>query len=379
MSDAWGAPGAPGQPEPTVGDPASGQPPAPRNGVLELASHPAALFRLGLFPTLGAVVAIGLMTALGGLNTILLSVVIALFAALGLQPLIDWFVRRGLPRWAAAGLVAAAFIALAALAIAAMVPVVVNQSTAMITEVPAAFEALRRNRQIAELDARYGVLASISDALASGAWVTQLFGGVLGAGLAAANLMVSLVLTVVLTLYFLWSAPQVKDAIYALAPASKRPRVRYLATEIFQRIGDYLLAMLAVMTLWGVLTFIVLTIVGLGQYALALALLVAGLAAIPAVGTTVGALICALLALSVSPSAALITLIALLGYQQVDAYLVQPRLFARSLKVPPVLVILGAACGLALFGLPGALLAIPTVASLLLLHREIIVPKLDAS
>ena len=166
---------------------------------------------------------------------------------------------------------------------------------------------------------------------------------------------------------------------YELAPGSKRPRVRYLASEIFKRIGDYLLSMLLVISLWGVLTFTVLTVMGLGKFAVALALLTMALTAIPAVGSFVAIALCGLIALSASPTAALVVAGVMLVYQQLDAYLVQPRLFARSLQVPPALVIMGVACGMALMGVLGALLAIPTVASLLLLYREVVVPKLDAS
>lgn len=197
-------------------------------------------------------------------------------------------------------------------------------------------------------------------------------------GLAAANLAASAGLTTVLVLFFTFSAPSIKDAIYELAPASKRPRVRYLAGEIFRRIGDYLLSMLLVVSLWGVGSFIALTVAGLGRYALGLALITMVLTAIPAVGSFAAMVVCALVALSASPGAALVTLVYFLVYQQVDAYLVQPRLFARSLQVPPALVILGVACGMALLGVLGALLAIPFTASLLLLHREVLVPRLDA-
>lgn len=372
MSDTAGVPGTPGQPEPTAADTGG-------SAWERLTRDPGALFRLGLFPGLGVLVAIGIVTALTGLNTILVALVVSLFMALGLQPVIDWLMRRRLPRWAAAGIVAVGVLGLLALGVAALVPLVTEQVAAFIDEAPGYLEALRTNATVARLDEQFGILDRARGALESGSWVTQVFGGVLGAGAAAANLALAIVLTTVLTLYFTWSAPSIKDAIYELAPASKRPRVRYLANEIFQRIGDYLLAMLVVVGIWGVLTFVVLWVFGLGQYALALALVVMALVVIPAVGSTIGALLCALVALSVSPFAAIGVLVSMLAYQQVDAYVVQPRLFARSLDVPPALVILGAACGLTLFGLVGALLAIPTVASLLLLHREVIVPKLDAS
>lgn len=336
-------------------------------------------FRLGFFVAIGVLAALALATVLGSLQGILVVLVVALFAALGLQPAIEGLMGRGLPRGAAAAIVVAGLLALVGLGLWAIVPLVAEQVTTLVTNAPTYLEQLRSNEQVAAFDARFKVIDRIGAMLASGTWVTDFFGGFLGLGAAAANLAASTGLTTVLVLFFTWSAPSIKEAIYEMAPASQRPKVRYLAGQIFQRIGDYLGAMLIVVTLWGVGSFIALNLTGLGRYSLALALLTAGLAAIPAVGALIAMVLCVLVALTVSPGAALGLLAYYVVYLQIDAYLVQPRLFASSLKVPPALVILGAACGLALFGVVGALLAIPTVASLLLLYRELVVPRLDAA
>lgn len=340
---------------------------------------PAQAFKLGFFAALGVLAAMLLAAVLGSLQGILVVLVVALFAALGLQPAIEWLIRRRVPRAAASALVIVAVLGAIGLGLWAIVPLVAEQVATLVTNAPGFLERLRSNPQAAALDERFHVIEKATAMLASGTWVTDFFGGFIGFGAAAANLMASTGLTAVLVLFFTWSAPAIKEAIYEMAPASKRPRVRYLAGQVFQRIGDYLGAMLIVVTLWGVGSFIALNVAGLGRYSLALALLTAGLAAIPAVGALSAMVICVLVALTVSPEAALGLLAYYVVYLQIDAYLVQPRLFARSLKVPPALVILGAACGMALFGVVGALLAIPTVASLLLLYREVVVPHLDES
>jgi len=340
---------------------------------------PARVFRLGFFLALGVLAASWLAQVIGHLGGIIIVVVVALFVALGVQPVIEWLIRRGLPRPAAAALVTLALAGVVVLAGWALVPLVVDQGTRFVENAPAYLQSLRSFGPFAQLDAQFGIVAKATEQLSSGAWLGALFGGAAGLGLAAANLLTSVALTSVLMLFFVFSAPAIKDAIYEMAPASLRPRARYLANEIFQRMGDYLLSMLLVVSLWGVGSFIALTVAGLGQYALALALVVMLLTAIPAIGSFIAMALCTLVALSASPAAALGVLAYFLVYQQIDAYVVQPRLFARSLKVPPALAILGVACGMALLGALGALLAIPTVASLLLLYRELVVPRLDAS
>ena len=153
--------------------------------------------------------------------------------------------------------------------------------------------------------------------------------------------------------------------------------MRYLANEMFGRIGGYMAALFTVVMLAATTAFLFLTIVGLGEYALALSVVVALFAFIPLVGPTVSTILVSLVAFSQSVPAGIATVAFFLVYQQLDAYLVQPRIFSRSVNVPGALVVLAAISGGFLFGIVGALLAIPTMASLLLLYREVLVPHLD--
>ena len=125
------------------------------------------------------------------------------------------------------------------------------------------------------------------------------------------------------------------------------------------------------------MAFLFLSVVGLGQYALALAVVVALCAIIPLIGSTLSMIIVSIVAFTFSATQGLITLAFLLTYQQIDNYFIQPRVFQRSVSVPGPLVILAAVCGGLLYGLLGALLAIPSMAALMLLYREVLIPALD--
>lgn len=336
-------------------------------------------FQWGFFAVAGGLVTWGLVGIMGNLRDILVVVVLALFLSLGLNPLVEWLTRRGLKRGFAVPIVALAVVGLVVLGVGAVIPVVVEQGVRLAQNLPGLLNALNTNPQVAAIDAQFNIIGRLSEFLASGSWVNALFGGLVGAGMALASTGFSIVMTVIFTLYFLGSIPEIKSMIYQMAPASKRPRVRYLADEMFMRIGNYLTGMFVVVTLWAIGSFIVMMAAGLSQYALALCILVGLFAFIPMVGWMFAAVIVGAIALSVSPTAAIICLAYFFIYSQMDAYLVQPRLFSTSLNVPPVLIVLGAVAGGTLLGLVGALLAIPTVASLLLLYREVLVPKLDAS
>lgn len=329
-------------------------------------------FQIGFLLTLGGLLAFGVLAAIATLQSIVLMGLLSLFLALGLNPAVEWFTRRGAPRGVAVGVVALILVVVLALGAWAVLPLLVEQVNGLVSSMPGYLQGMRENPVIAEWDKQYDLINRAIGVLSSGV------GGILGAGVVIANVLFSVLITLVLTLWFLAFLPGIKTTIYQLAPASRRPRVKYLAGEIFRRIGGYMSGLFVVVALASTSAFIFLNIIGLGQYSVALAVVVAGFAFIPLVGPTISMLIVALIALSIKDlTAAVITIIFFLIYQQVDAYLIQPRIFQRSVNVPGPLIVLAALSGGLLFGIPGALIAIPTVASLLLIYQEVLIPALD--
>lgn len=334
-------------------------------------------FQIGFFLTFGALAAYGLVMAVVSLRTIVVLVLLSLALALGLNPAVAWLHEHGLRRGLAVFLVALAVIVVLVLAGWALVPVATEQVDVLLTQAPGYLQNLRQNPQIAAFDAQFGVINRAVQYFTSGELITGVFGGLLGAGQALANIIFNLIITTVLTLYFLVALPTIKEVIYQLAPASRRPRVKYLANEVFKRVGGYVSGLATVAVLWTTVAFIFLNIVGIGQYAIALAVVVGMLALVPVVGTTISTIIVSIVAFAFSPTTGLITLIFFLTYQQVDAYFIAPRIFARSVQIPAVLVMIAAISGGLLLGIIGAILAIPVTAALMLLYREVLIPALD--
>ena len=334
-------------------------------------------FQIGFLLTLGGLVAFGLLGIVVALQSVLILVVLSLFLALGLNPLVEKLHRSGAPRGLAVSIVALALVVLMILGAWAVLPLLTDQANILLQNAPGYLQGLRENPQVAEFDGQYDVINRVSQMLTSGAWVEWMFGGIMGAGAAIANVVFSLVVTLVLTLWFLASLPSIKETIYQLAPASRRPRVKYLAGEMFRRIGGYMSGLFTIVLLATGSAFVFLNAVGLGSLSLALAVVVAVFAFIPLVGPTISMLTVSLVAFSNNTTTGIITLVFFLLYQQVDAYLLQPRIFSKSVNVPGPLIVLAAISGGILFGIAGALLAIPTVASLLLIYREVLVPALD--
>jgi predicted PurR-regulated permease PerM len=121
-----------------------------------------------------------------------------------------------------------------------------------------------------------------------------------------------------------------------------------------------------------------LFIVGLGEYAVALALVVALLDVIPMIGATLGAVIVCAIAFATDLKTGVAAVIFYIAYQQIENYVIYPRVMARSVEIPGALTVIAALVGAALLGVVGALLAIPTAAAMLLIVREVWVRRQDA-
>lgn len=335
--------------------------------------------RIGFTATIGALVAYGLAQAVIQARSVLVLLVVAMFIALGLSPLVDFLTRRRVKRGLAVLIVFLAVIVVIGLAGFAIVPVFSAQITTLVQNGPDILQDLLRNPQVRGLNDRYQVVTRAQEFLGSGSLVQRAFGGVLGAGRVVLGAVFSSVTLLILTLYFLASLPTIKNAIYKLAPVSRRERVRALDDQIFRQITAYISGTFVVALIAGVLSFIFLQIIGLGEYALALAVLVAVLDIIPMIGATLAAVIVTIVAFVHSPGAGIAALIFYLIYQQFENYVVQPRVFKKAVDIPGAVVVIAALVGAALLGIVGALLAVPVAAALLLILREVIQPRLDAS
>ena len=233
------------------------------------------------------------------------------------------------------------------------------------------------------LDEQFGILDQLRE-LASADVAQQVFGGLLGVGRAIVSALFSAITVLVLTLYFLGSLPAIKDAAYRLVPATRRTRVRHLGDQIVSTVGGFVAGQTSVAAIAGVTTYVFLFVLSkvieaplLGQYSLALALVVALFDLVPLVGAIIGAVVVSVVALADSVPAALICGAFYLVYQQVENYIVAPRIMRRSVNLDPMITIISALIGGTLLGVVGALVAIPMGAAAVIIYREVVVPRQD--
>ena len=335
-------------------------------------------FYLGFFGALGALLAYFLGSALLSVSSYLVLIVVAMFLAAGLNPSVEFFVRHGLRRGWAVLVTIVGVLGTLALFVVAIVPVISDQIGAITRSAPVWFDQLQENRTVQELNDKYDLLDKARDYVANGDFATGVFGGVLGVGLAVLSALANAFIIVVLTLYFLSSLHATKEALYRLAPASRRERVSKLGDQVIRGVGGYVSGAFVVALCAGVSSLIFLFIVGLGEYAVALAFVVALLDVIPMIGATLGAVVVTAIGFATDPTVGIACLIFYIAYQQVENYLIYPRVMSRAVDIPGSLTVIAALIGAGLLGVVGALLAIPTAAALLLLTKEIFIRRQDA-
>lgn len=332
----------------------------------------------------GFLLATGALLAwwLGGLilqaGSVIVLIIVALFIAFGLSPVVEWLRHRGVRRKYAVLLVALGFLAALALFVLAIAPVVADQVAALTKNAPDWLDMLLNNKQIQRWDEKYDIVSKAKDYVTTGKITQGLFGGVLGVSLAILSALGNAFVVIVLTLYFLATLDTVKHGLYHLAPASRRARVEHLGDRILDGIGGYVSGAFLIAMCAGLSSLVFLFIVGLGEYAVALSVVVALLDVIPMIGATLGAVVVSAIGLATDVQIGIACIIFYLVYQQVENYVIYPRVMSKSVDIPGSVTVIAALVGASLLGVVGALLAIPTAAAILLLVREVFIRRQDA-
>jgi len=339
-------------------------------------------FVLGFSLTLGGLAAFVLGVALSNLSTVIIYVVFALFAALGLDPLVRLLERRKVPRPWGIVTVYTAFALVLVGVLWLIIPTVVKQIAQFVNDIPGMITDFQKTDFYAWLQSNLGDVAAtaldqVKTFLSDPSNIATIGGGVIQVGLTIGTTISGIIIILVLSLYFLASLPVMKEAFTRLAPARNRPTVASMTDQITGSIGGYLGGMVILAFCNSVLAFFLFLFLGL-PFPLLMAVTAFTVTLIPLVGSVLFWIIGTLVALFSSPVSALIFAIIYLVYMQLEAYVLTPRVMSRTISVPGALVVIGALVGGTLLGLLGALVAIPVTASILLIIKQLVVPKQDA-
>jgi predicted PurR-regulated permease PerM len=344
-------------------------------------------FRLGLLAGLGVLVAIVIGTAIGSLATVLTYIGAAVFIALGLDPLITWLEKHGFKRWVAILVTLVAVVGLFVGLVFAIVPVVAEQVKNLVNQVTTVIipgiadgsllKGIQKNLPWLDVDT---IAKQVQDYFADPETLKGITGGVLQVGASIASGVFGTIIVIILMIYFVASLGSLKRGIYQFVPATKRPRFIEISEQIAYSVGRYVGGQVGLASINGVLSFIFLTFVFQVQYSALYAFIAFLGSLIPLVGTLTASVIITLSVLLFEGGnnfgwPVLFVAIYYLIYMQVEAYVLNPRIMARAVKVPGVVVVIAALVGGTLLGILGALIAIPAAAAVQLIIREVVVPR----
>jgi predicted PurR-regulated permease PerM len=334
-------------------------------------------FRVGFGAAIGVGLAYLLYRALVNAESVLILVVIAAFFAVGLNPTVSRLERLGLRRGASVGVVFLGVAAFFTVVGYAILPPLIEQGSRFIRALPTYVNDLKGNPRIADLDRRFGIVDKASKYVNSKVG-PETAGNILSIGSTIATTVFKGLTILILTLYFLSSFNAITHTAYRMVPRSRRARATLLGDEILGRVGGYVAGAFVVALIAGTTSLIWLSALRV-PYPLALALVVMISDIIPLIGASIGAVLVTIVTLIDSIPVGIATFAFFLVYQQVENYLVYPRVMKRSVDVNPAAAIVGALIGGTLLGVVGALIAVPATAAIQLIVREVVLPRQDSA
>jgi predicted PurR-regulated permease PerM len=335
-------------------------------------------FRMGFGLAIGAILAWLVVQTVLKLSELLILLMLAVFIAVSLEPVVGWLGRHGLRRGWSVAAVLAGFAGLLAGFLALLIPPITAAVNALTDGVPRWRRQLRDHHStLGRIEDRYHVIEKAQHQLSSGG-ASQVTGGVLGAGQLVISVVTSAVIVITITLYVMVALPTIKQFCYRFVPGSRRPRVETVAEEILSRVGRYMLGNIATSVIAGVATFVWCAAIGV-PYPAALGFFVALMDMVPIVGSTAGGIVVSLVALIVSLPVALATAAFYIAFRIAEDYLIMPRAMKFAVDVHPVVTVVAVLAGGSLLGIIGGLVAIPAAVALGIVLDEYVFPRTDAS
>ena len=308
--------------------------------------------------------------------------VIALFLAAVLNPAINWLQHqhRLIKRPLAIGLTYLGLVVALIFVVGIFLPVLVDQINGLTKFVSTAANAPEGPTEyikgLAQENGLGGLFERFSDQLKDlrdelGALLRNLFSSTGAIAISAAGFVAALATVLTLTFFLLLGSERYVNASVGLFPEAHQPLVRRILGQSAGAISGYITGNLAISVICGVTTFVVLLILGM-PYAAPLALLVAVLDLVPLVGATLGGALLVIVGLFVEPWKAVVLLVFVLVYQQVESNILQPLVYSKAVQLNGLVILIALLVGGQLLGIPGALLAIPVAEIIRIVVTELL-------
>lgn len=307
---------------------------------------------------------------------------IAIMIGTVIRPAVSWLNQRGLPK--IAGVILVYIVLLIAFTgfLLLIFPLIVEQSTTIAAASAGYYQNLREwlihypNQLIVRLSEFIpAALPSLKPVQQSGQEVMASAGQALGYIAVATRAVFTAIIIFVLAFYWTLDGTLIIKSFLLLVPQDRREDISELISEMETKVGSYIAGQGLLCLIIGVMALIVYLLIGLPN-ALVLALLAGVLEAIPMVGPLLGAIPAAMVAFSIAPDKLIWVIVATIIIQQLENSLLVPRVMRKAVGVNPFVTLLAIFAFSSLFGIAGALMAIPMAAIIqILLNRFVFHPS----
>lgn len=315
--------------------------------------------------TAGVLVILALARLVIEVQNVLILILVSLVLAIGFQPAVGWLERLGLRRgWAVTVILLTGVLVVGAF-LALILPVIIREVAGLVGDAPT---YLRRAQQESGLFQRLDEQFDLAEGLRS--LGRELPTTALSFIRSFTSFLFNALTVLILTLFFMAAMPRLRHGVAALLTREDREDFESILEESTQRVGGYVMGNLAVSLIAGVASFVGLLIIGV-PYGAALAFWVALADLIPSVGATLGAVPAVIVAAFAGLPEFIATLVFFVVYQQVENYLIAPRIMRRAIDMSVASVIIAVLIGGSLAGFVGALLALPMAAIIKAAVREL--------
>ena len=300
-------------------------------------------------------------------------VFIALFLALALDPLVNFIQRRGRLKRAPAIAIAFAIVVAVIVGIGwSFVPKLTDEVNGFAHALPSYVHDLTQGRgRLGFLERKYHIVEKVREQVNKGGASRLL--GLSGAALSITKSIIGIVAATVtivfLTFFMLLEGGGLVERGYSLFPENAQPRVRRVSHDIYRTVGGYVTGNLFISVVAGVSATTVLLIMGV-PYAVALGLVVAILDLIPLAGATIAGIVVVGVAFLHSVPAGIVAAIFIIVYQQLENHFLQPVVYGRTVQLSPLTVLIAVLLGAELYGVLGALGAIPVAGAIQVIIRD---------
>lgn len=303
--------------------------------------------------------------ALHVLWPLLLLVFLALFLAVTLHAFVDWLDGKGVTHWASLLTVIGGLLTVLAVSMALILPMLLDRATAFSQKLPQLYDEAFKQLPVSTA-MRLNITHMVGSANWSEAYTWA--GNFWSAGGIALGGISEVLLLLVIALYLVIDGGKTYEWLLAFFSPLKRAKLRLTSGEISQVIFGYVTGQFITSALVTVYAFVVLALLQVPG-ALMLALLAGLLDVLPILGFILATVPAFLVALSVSPRTALIVVGMYVLFHAVETYYIVPVVYGKHLRVSTLTVLLGLLAGVLLAGIPGALAALPVLASYAAIER----------